>query len=255
MTVADYRVTFNVLALFVPIRDLSFTKSKNPINYNYQLNNIDIKSVTEIRDLGVMLDSKWSFTVHIEKMVNSALKMLGFLKRNCQEFKNSNSILSLYYALIYSKLQFAAPIWSPGYAVHIERIERVQKIFLRFLSFKFNFPIENHNYSPIRRHFNLLPLNYRRSMSDLIILYKLINNFIDVPALLEKIDFYVPIRNFREQNLFEVPYRRTNLGYNSPMSRIVRSYNTYSIDGLDLHSMSLIVFKKEIKKFFGGLDV
>lgn len=234
---------------------ISFTRNRNIFYFNYILNDIGIKVVSEIRDLGVIVDSKWTFAGHVEQMVSSALKMLGFIKRTCKDFKNSNSLLALYYAFIYSKLQFAAPVWSPGYNVYVDRIERVQKKFMRFLSFKFHIPVINHDYSDVRSRYGLLQLHVRRKMSDFVLLFKLLNNLIDSPELLAKIKFYVPTRHFRDQNLFMVPYRRTNLGYNSPICRILRNFNDYNPDSIDLYSMSLPLFKRKIRRFFVSLDI
>ena len=104
------------------------------------------------------MDGKWCFNSHIEKIISYSLKLLGLIKRNCKDFKNSKSLLSLYYAYIYSKLNFASSIWSPSSITYINRLERVQNKFLRFLSYKFNFPIENHNYIPIITHFKILQI-------------------------------------------------------------------------------------------------
>ena len=45
-----------------------------------------IEKVDLIRDLGVLLDCKLTFTQHIENCCNKALKLLGFIKRNTRDF-------------------------------------------------------------------------------------------------------------------------------------------------------------------------
>ena len=113
---------------------ITFTKNKNVISFDYTINNVRLQVVNEVRDLGVIMDGKWCFNSHIEKIISYSLKLLGLIKRNCKDFKNSKSLLSLYYAYIYSKLNFASSIWSPSGITYINRLERVQNKFLRFLS-------------------------------------------------------------------------------------------------------------------------
>ena len=89
---------------------ITFTKNKNVISFDYTINNVRLQVVNEVRDLGVIMDGKWCFNSHIEKIISYSLKLLGLIKINCKDFKNSKSLLSLYYAYIYSKLNFASSI-------------------------------------------------------------------------------------------------------------------------------------------------
>lgn len=55
-----------------PFRDLK------PRNYLITIYSILIP-VTEVRELGVLLDSQWIFDKHITKITNKAYQMLGFV--------------------------------------------------------------------------------------------------------------------------------------------------------------------------------
>jgi hypothetical protein len=88
--------------------------------------------VLTINDLGVIMDSKVSFTGHIDVIVGRALAMLGFVKRLSCEFRDPDTLKTLYVFLVHPKLEYASYVWRPFYGAHIDRIERVQKKFVRY---------------------------------------------------------------------------------------------------------------------------
>jgi hypothetical protein len=65
------------------------------------LGGIILDRVESINDLGVIMDSKVSFTGHID--VGGALAMLGFMKRFCREFRDPYTLKSIYVSLVRSK--------------------------------------------------------------------------------------------------------------------------------------------------------
>ena len=57
--------------------------SRNP-NMDLSLNNIQLKRVNVVKDLGVTLDSKLLFEPHIEAIIRKALRNLGFILRTTE---------------------------------------------------------------------------------------------------------------------------------------------------------------------------
>lgn len=230
---------------------ISFTKRVQKIIYEYKIGNEKLKYVSEIVDLGVTLDEKWSFRSHIEKMISASNKMVGFINRSCKEFRDPRVFTGLYYAFVHSKLSFASVIWNPIYEVHIKRIQRIQNKFLKFLAFKTHTIIENRDYTPIRKKYHMLALKDGRSVQELCILHKIIHSGIDSPFLLNKINLHVPGRDLRDRTLFNVIFRRTNTGQHSPMRRLQATYNSLELNsGIDIVSDGLTRFKKLLKHFF-----
>ena len=67
--------------------------------YNYFLLDVKLESVNSIVDLGVTLDHKLSFIIHINNTVNKARSVLGFIKRWAKEFNDpyiTNTLLTGY---------------------------------------------------------------------------------------------------------------------------------------------------------------
>jgi ribonuclease P/MRP protein subunit RPP40 len=58
---------------------VSFTKKTKPLLFNYNINGRILSRSNLVRDLGVIFDSRLSFTDHIESIVNSSFKSLGFV--------------------------------------------------------------------------------------------------------------------------------------------------------------------------------
>jgi hypothetical protein len=71
------------------------------------------------------MDSKMSFTGHIDVTVGRALAILGFVKRFSCEFRD----LILLRPFVFPE---TCCVWRPFYGAHIDRIERVQRKFVRY---------------------------------------------------------------------------------------------------------------------------
>ena len=70
-------------------------------------------------------------------------------------------------------LEFSSVIWNPSFKVHIDKIESVQKRFTRAC-------LPHLAYAERLAQLNLLTLETRRVMTDLITCYKLLNGELDV---------------------------------------------------------------------------
>ena len=226
---------------------ISFTRNCHIFEYDYTLKAEKIKNVDHIKDLGIIFDRKMTFSQHVENVVSKANRMLGFILRQCKEFKSVLAMKMLYYAFIHSRLNYASVVWNPQYIVYINRLEIVQNNFLRFLHFKTTGTYNNViSTSFLRRTYNFYSLESRRKQTDVMFLFKILNNLIDSPFLLSNIYFNVQRRNLREHPLFFVQFSRTNLGKNAPLNRIVHLYNSRYAN-VDLFGTSLNHFKNIIK--------
>ena len=111
---------------------MSFYRCNAPIMFNYEISNVQLERVFEIRDLGVMFDKTILFTRHIDITVAKAYSMLGFMMRICADFSAVSVFIYLYFSHVRSHLEYVTAIWSLNYDIHINRIESVQKKFFSF---------------------------------------------------------------------------------------------------------------------------
>ena len=110
---SDWRLILN------PQKCASFTITlkRTPVLHSYHINNTPLQRVAEVRDLGIILDSKLTFSAHINATVASANRALGILIRSFQtsltKYKfDRRALLVAYYANIRSILEYGSIIWS-----------------------------------------------------------------------------------------------------------------------------------------------
>lgn len=223
----------------------SFTRKQNRIQIPYQLCGTCLTRVDTIRDLGVIFDSKLIFVMHIENVVSKATKALGFIFRISSEFKHIKTVKILYCSFVRSHLEYASQVWNPTYKTYIDRLERVQKKFLRHIQWRSNCYLPT--YISRCRNFHFLPLVERRRIADLTFLLSIFNGALDTPELLNKFGLRVPSARFRKFNLLDIPYASNTYRQNSYIVRASRSFNTVSQEfDVDLFHTSVPKLKKTL---------
>lgn len=227
---------------------MCFYRSRIPISTSYLINNNEIALVPFIKDLGVIFDRKLTFDRHCETISNKAMQILGFVIRNTRTFQNIESIKLLYCSLVRSQLEYASPVWSPIYTCNLHRLERVQRKFLRYVQFKLRQPVIEIRYNALMSDLNLPLLSTRRTINDILILFKLLNNLIDCPQMLSVINIRVPVKSTRLHHLFHSDNHSTNYSYHSPLVRFHRTANTYT-DLFDIFKTSPSCIKAKITSY------
>ena len=206
---------------------VTFTRKRHPLFHQYTINNspLDIKS--EIRDLGVILDSKLTFHPHINKMLKSIRSTIGFLYRHSQYFSSPDTLLTLYYALVRSRLEFASTIWHAN-TEKATLIEKVQEKFLRYLYKKqFHYYPFDIPYAELLEGYQLQSLSTRRKTASIMFISNILTNKIDDSYLLGKINIHVPRTNSRTNNTLNIPRHRTKFYGNSPILNAIRNSNNF----------------------------
>ena len=104
---------------------------------------------------------------------------------------------------------YGSIIWSPNNRSMIYSLEKIQNKYLKFLSWKTNTPMSyfDHDYDNILKTVNLISLEKARFKNEIIFIYKLVNGYIDCPALVERVKVYKPInplRTVKFNNIFEI---------------------------------------------------
>lgn len=250
--------THNNMSLNVTkCQHIKFTRKINPLPSAYNLQGTNLQVVNVIRDLGILIDSKLTFNNHIDHIVKNSMKMLGFIKRNCKDFKGTGASITLYNTLVRSQLEYAAAVWNPSYKTHIVRLEKVQRNFSRFIAHKSRDCPYRSDYSGRLSHFNMLSLEKRRKLLDLTTLYNISNNNYDCSELLGHLNFFVPRPSARDscRRTFDTARSNTNLGKFSTFNRMMSLYNDIAYDSvnLDLFCGSLRLYKECIGGLVSGL--
>ena len=76
------------------------------------MSNTELKSVNLCKDLGVDVSRDWSWSNHVDAIVNNADIVVGLQKRTVGS-KNREIFSMLYKSLVRPILEYACPVWSP----------------------------------------------------------------------------------------------------------------------------------------------
>ena len=115
--------------------------------------------------------------------------------------------LNLYEALIRPIAEYSSPLWSPFYKSHVESVERIQRNFTRYAMY---YPLLN--YKECCEIINLLPLSFRREMTDIKLLHKSMYNTNFSNNVSELVKTYIPnprLRSCRKGLLLQPQQLRT----------------------------------------------
>lgn len=241
---AQWKLVLNVNKCFI----LSFTNKNKKVACDYFLNESIIVRKTEGKDLGIYLKCSMNYDLHVSKVKNKALQILGFIKRNCKGFKSCKSVKSLYCSMVRSIVEYCSPVWAPWQKTYIEQIESVQKRFIRYLCNKSNIDYFSDSYVTHLSTFNLTNLESRRKYLKLLMLHKCLHGTINCFYLTSQININVPKRVLRRQTIFNPDLCRINVRQSSFLPSTQNLYNSISSE----HDVDIFTtydsFKNQLRK-------
>ena len=222
----------------------------------YKIRDEELERVRVMRDLGVLLDEKLTFSDHVEATIRKANRALGLMMRTFQTGKNGRSlreinrkaVIATYCANVRSILEYASVVWNGAAATHLKRVERVQQKFLMWLSGRCREPGVSYEYESMLAHFNFASLAARRDQHDIMFIRNVHYHVIDSSYLLERFPLSVPPRSLRNMTLFSVPYARVNTVKSSPFCRIPKSCNSFLEHNCDMDfwNHAVATFKRRV---------
>lgn len=115
----------------------------------------DIEQVASFKYLGVTLDEKMNWDIHINNLHNtirSTVRTFYYLRNFC----NTSLLRTLYFALINSKLQYGIICWGSAFKYLIDRLRVTQNFFIRIILKK----NVRESSSPLYKELKLLPIQH-----------------------------------------------------------------------------------------------
>ena len=147
---------------------------KNNPSHVYNLRDDLLKCATEVTDLGVIIDDKLRFTSHYASMAKKAHQRASLILR-CFKCRNPVLLTKAYLVYVRPLLEYCSPVWSPVYIKDIALLESVQRRFTKRIT-----GLNDLNYLQRLKTLNLETLESRRLKTDLITMFKILNNLIDI---------------------------------------------------------------------------
>lgn len=231
---------------------MSFYRIKEPVIFDYSIGSAVLTRVSQVVDLGVLLDTQLTFKPHVDVKVAKAYSMLGFLKRLCTEFVDTRCLTSLFNAHVRSHLEYASVVWSPSSQELSSVIESVQKGFVLYALRRTVRSDRNYELPPYderRKVLRLERLSTRREHSRVFFLYDVLGGRVNAPRLTEvfRSYLYMPEHTYglRRFDAFRLPRHRTSYGYNEPIAATCREFEKF----IDVYrtSDSREIFRSRVK--------
>ena len=157
---------------------LRVTRARTPVVFNYCLKGQQLQEEIQSKYLGVDISSNLSWNSHIDRIVKKGNSMLGFLQRNLR-INNRETKASAYYSIVRPNLEYCASIWNPHTAQAKHKIEMVQRRAARYTTNRYR---NTSSITDMLEDLSWDTLESRRTKIQLTMLYKIINNLVDIPA-------------------------------------------------------------------------
>ena len=187
------------------------------INYDYTMYGETLSVVSSEKDLGVIVDNHFKGSEQCTGAVKRANSLLGLIARTF-DFKNEKIIITLYRSLVRPHLEYCSPVWSPHLRKYIDKLERVQRRATKMIPSLRQLPYEER-----LKRLKLTSLEDRRLRTDMLVLYKILNN-------IDKIDYhdYLNLSNSCTRgNEYKLKKRTTNCDTSKYwfFSRVIGAWN------------------------------
>ena len=222
---------------------LHFGRSNNKADYG--INDRPLVKKEQERDLGIMFCTNFKFDQHISLIAKKANKQLGIIRKVFSRRK-PETIISLYKTFVRPHLEYNSIIWSPYTRKNEKIIENVQK---RLCNMIYGF----HNslsYQEKLKRANLLSLKARRIKQDLILVYKIKSNLMD----LHFEDFFKKALCKKTRGNFfklQIPKSKKKLRQNFFSCSIIKHWN--KLKSNDINVRNLNMFKKNVLRYLRRL--
>ena len=144
--------------------------NSEPISYKLKPDISGMDITTSEKDVGVIIDNKLSFDLHIKEKVNKGNSVAGAIRRSI-EYLDKDTFKKLYTALVRPHLEYANAVWNPYKKKDITTLENVQRRATKMVP-----GLGDKSYEDRLREIKLPTLTYRRIRGDMIEVFKLVND-------------------------------------------------------------------------------
>ena len=223
---------------------VSSKNAQNKIqNKTIQIGSSTISASTNVRNLGIYLDSNMSMENHIKKVCQSAYFQIRNLS-SIRKLLSKDTAEILMHAFVTSRLDNGNALLNGITEQQLKKLQLVQNSAARVLTMTRKFD----HITPILINLHWLPVRYRIQYKTLLITWKGLNNM--APSYItELLSPYTPKRSLRssDQSLLAVPRTKSSLGDRSFSVVAPKLWNSLPTDLRQANSLHY--FKTGLKTF------
>ena len=140
----------------------------------YTMGNHKLETVTEEKDHGVIIDDALKFHKQTAASIKKANNILGVMKRTFVEL-DLRTLPLIYKSMVRPHLEYGNVIWGPHYKGDQQGIEKVQRRATKLIP-----TIQHLPYNQRLRILNLPSLQYRRRRGDILQVFKIVTNKVNI---------------------------------------------------------------------------
>ena len=163
----EWQLTINVSKCTCKRLSSSSAPSNTP---QYTINDTPLTVSNHVKDLGIVIGDRLSYTVHISEITTKASQRVGILFRRFLT-RDLNLLRRAFITYVRPILEYGTVLWSPTLKKYIDQIEKVQRRFSKRIP-----EISDLPYFERLKRLNLATLEVRRLRFDLIYYFKILHS-------------------------------------------------------------------------------
>lgn len=205
-------------------------------SFSYTMNGTVVPSADLYKDVGVILTSNLSFSLHINNILSKAYRSLGLVRRAVPSSSNVSLKRSLYLTLVRSQVSYCCQVWRPHLIQDIKALEKLQRRASKYI-------INNYHmdYKSRLTVIKILPLSLWMELQDVLFFLALLKNPPDNFILSKYVLYTAPTRSAPSGKLRpaspSIP--RVNSTRHYYFNRLIRIWNSLPILDIDSPMSSL----------------
>lgn len=213
----------------------------NNQHFNYHIEGNTVETVSEERDLGVIMSTDFKSSSHIRSITRKANAVLGQMKRTVT-YRDKTIFPQIYKTYIRPILESAVPVWNTTKREDIKLLESVQRRALKCVGGLFDKPYEER-----LAVCGMTTLEHRRARIDLTETYRILNGEAVQGLFQHAKERHCRITRSVENDSLVVQRCRTNVRRNFFSNRVVNSWNTLPLEVRNAPSIG--AFKRKFDRF------
>ena len=226
---------------------LSLCPNSLPSYPTLTISGTPIEQVQSFHYLGLSFTPKLSWSDQITVIAQKAHRLMGHLYRQFYKSCSSPTLLSLYFSIIRSVLEYSFIVWDPSSATHSSNLESVQYFALKVISKSWS-----SSYASLLSQLKVDRLSTCRLQRKLLIAFQIQNNLLhypNPPLIPYKPPHHYQLRSANVHNLESIPTKFFNLlsFQNSFFPSVIRLWNTLPDSAKS--TLSISEFKFHLNRF------
>ena len=220
-----------------------FASKKKKINsLSIKIANQEISKVSSSRFLGVIIDDKLNWSIHINAAKRKASKGIGIICK-ARKFLKESTLITLYYSFIYPYLHYGILAWGLTYACHLDPLVKVQKLAARLITRA----ARDAPSIPLFQKLNILNLDNIYTLNVMLFMFKYFHCMIPIFEEMFLTNQEIHGHFTRQSNYYHSPSWHLEIKRRSIRVQGVRLWN--SLANKINHNCSIQTFKYHIKKY------